>query len=136
MDTFIKAIPSDLWSQAFTFQPWSELEGATIIVPRFKVLINLMDFPIHLWRETVVSKIVSQFGIYLGPVPQELKIDLSAWRVAIATDDMPRVPKAITITTGGLKRKVTVRPVTWQTGPVYGPSDFSAIPVRYTCPPP
>ncbi|KAF3322487.1 hypothetical protein FCM35_KLT13628 [Carex littledalei] len=76
VDTFIRALPASLWDQGFNIQPWSETEGAEVKMPRFKVLIDLVDFPIQMWRENKVKKAVSGIGIYLGIIQPEKKSGL------------------------------------------------------------
>lgn len=99
-------------------------------------MIDLIDFPVHLWREYHVTRAVSAFGIFLGSVAPEHRADLSAWRAVIATDDLRRVPKKITVVSGGLKYPVMVMPVAWETGPVYKPDDYPELPKRYVHAPP
>lgn len=78
VDTFIRALPSALWEQGFSAQLWTQLDGATLIMPRFKLMIDLVDFSVHLWKEYHVIRAVSSFGIFLGSVAPEHKSDLSA----------------------------------------------------------
>lgn len=136
VDTFIKAIPAALWEQGLSIQPWTQLEGAKVTIPRFKLLLDLIDFPVHVLRDKEIIKAVSSFGIFLGTVAPEHKSNLSFARVAIATDDLRRVPKALEVLAGGLEYPVEVRPVTWETGPIYTAADFPTQPDIYSAPNP
>lgn len=50
VETFVKALPADLWEQGFSFQQWSLLDDASVKMPRFKVLLDLEGLPLHQWR--------------------------------------------------------------------------------------
>ncbi|KAF3336133.1 hypothetical protein FCM35_KLT20640 [Carex littledalei] len=134
--TFVKALPRWLWDQGFDIQQWSPLDAATVLMPRFKVLLDLEDFPIYLWKETQLIKAVSQFGIYLGSVQPEHALDFTAWRVSVATDDLRRIPMMIAIVVGGIEHQSRVKPIVWSKGPIYSASDFPELPSRLTPPPP
>lgn len=104
-------------------------------MPRFKVLVELVDFPVQMWRENEVKKAVSTMGLYLGTIPPLKDTDLSCWRLALATDDLYKVAKTVGIVIGGMEHMVQVRPITWEAGAVYKPEDFPVEPTRYTRPP-
>ncbi|KAF3342094.1 hypothetical protein FCM35_KLT00732 [Carex littledalei] len=59
VETFVKALPRWLWDQGFDIQQWSPLDGATVVMPRFKVLLDLEDFPLYLWRDKQLVQAVS-----------------------------------------------------------------------------
>lgn len=105
-------------------------------MPRFKILIDLVDFSVVLCRKREVIKAVSQFNIFLGSVNPEHKSNLSFWQVVMATDDLQRVPKKLELVVGGLEFEVEVRPVTWEIGPIYKAYDFPKEPQKYVAPPP
>lgn len=134
VDTFIRALPPALWDRGFSIQPWSQIEGTEIVMPRFKVLLDLVDLPIHLRRAEHVSKAVSGIGVYLGSVPLEQDTDCSYWRVAVATNDLGRVPQNLTLVVGGVKHNILVMPVTWKAGPIYTSADFPPPAMRYSKP--
>lgn len=92
VDTFVSKTPNSLWDEGFTFQHWSQTEGAAIVVPRFKVSADLEEVPMHLWDEPEIIKAVSKFGLYLGTVAPEHETDFMAWRVAFSTDDLQTCP--------------------------------------------
>lgn len=136
VETFIKALPAFLWEEGLSIQPWSQVEGADVEMPRFKLLLDLIDFPIHVWREQQISKVVSGIGVYLGSVPPLHSTDYSYRRVAVATSDLRKVPRRLAMVIGGLKHYVPVRPIAWETGPIYAPSDFPTPPQRFSRPAP
>lgn len=82
-----------------------------------------------------MSKAISGFGIFLGTVAPEHPTDQMAYRAAVATDDLRRIPKTIGFIAGGLEYPIQVRPVAWERGPLYSPQDFPAPPLRYAGPP-
>lgn len=135
VETFVKALPANLWDQGFSFQQWSLLDDAEVKMPRFKVLLDLVGLPIHQWRDINVSKAVAQLGVYLGSVQPEHASDLSAFRVAIGTDDLMRIPDGLDVVVGGLTYPVEVVPVRWEKGPIYNTSDFPILPQRFAKPP-
>lgn len=47
-DTFIKAVPAELWGEGLSFQPWTPLDDATIIIPRFKIIVDLIGVHVTL----------------------------------------------------------------------------------------
>lgn len=136
VDTFIRALPPSLWDKGFSIQPWSQTEETEVVMPRFKLLLDLVDFPLHLWREKYVSKPVVGIGVYLGSVSPDQDIDRSYRRVAVATNDLGRVPKKLTLVVGGIKHNIHVQLVTWKAGPIYAPSDFLPPTMRYSKPAP
>lgn len=134
VDTFIRALPASLWDMGYNIQPWSENGGGEMIMPRFKVLVELVDFPEQMWRENEVKKAISGMGLYLGTVPSEKQADLSSWRLALATNDLCKVAKTMGIVIGGMEHVVQIRPIIWETGAVYKPEDFPVEPIRYSRP--
>lgn len=56
--------------------------------------------------------------------------------MAIATNDLRRVPKHVSIVVGGLEHVSQVRPITWETGLIYKHTDFPEQPITYPQPPP
>lgn len=132
VETFVRALPEKLWEDGFAFQQWSLLDDATVRMPRFKVLLDLVGLPSHQWRDSSVINAVSKMGLFLGTVANERPTDLSALRVAIATDDLLTVSKHITLVVGGLEYTAEVRPVTWERGPIYSAGDFPVLPKRFT----
>lgn len=114
---------------------WSPHDDATAItIPRFKLLLDLVGFPIHLWREREVIKAVSRFGVYLGTNQPKIPAELSAWKVAIATDDLCRIPRNIRLSVGGIEYTVPVLSVVWDKGPIYTPSNLPTYPPRFSRP--
>lgn len=133
-DTFIRATPSDLWDFGLTFEPWSPLRGAEVKVPHFKVLLNLVGFPIEIWKEEEVRKAVSSFGIFLATIPPEDPADFSQWTAVIATEDLAQVPSKIKVRLGGLDKVVPITVVTWSHAPIYKAAEMPQEPPIYTAP--
>lgn len=135
VETFVKKTPNYLWNEGFVFQQWSQADNTTICMPRFKVLVDLIGVPPQLMKEAEIIKVISKFGLYLGTVEPEHESDLSAWRVAFATDDLLRVPDNVGMVSGGFEHPVRVRPIIWKRGAIYGMEDFPKVPPTFTRPP-
>lgn len=135
-DTFIRATPPSLWDLGLTFHPWSKHLTSTLKVPTFKVILDLVDVPSDLYRERDIIRAVSSFGLYLGSIAQEDPSNLTRWTVAIATDDLERVPNSITMVVGGFQDKVRVHFVNWKEKPIYQQGDLPPQPKQYTHPSP
>lgn len=135
VENFLRKIPAWCWGQGFRFQQWSRMDEGMVRMPRFKMLVDLVGLPTLCWREDHVSKAISGFGVFLGTVAPEHPTDHTAYRAALATDDLRRIPKTIGFVAGGVEYPVQVRPVAWEKGPLYGPQDFPAPPVKYSRPP-
>lgn len=103
-------------------------------MPRFKVLLDLEGLPTPFWRESSVINAISKLGLYLGSVAPEHDSDLSAWRVAIATDDLMNIPSNLGVVAGGLEYPVIIHLVTWEKGPIYAASEFPVLPPRFARP--
>ncbi|KAF3323112.1 hypothetical protein FCM35_KLT13101 [Carex littledalei] len=136
IETFVRAVPRSIWDRGYTFQQWSLLDEAEVTMPRFKVLLDLVGLPLMLWREMAVIRAISGFGLFLGSVPPARKSDRTAWRVAVAMDDINRIPQSIAYIIGGLEYPVKVVPVNWSRGAIYTREDFPAQPIKYSRPPP
>lgn len=135
IEAFIKKTPTYLWDEGFVFQQWSQSDNTKMCMPRFKVLLDLIGIPAHLMNEPEVIKVVSKFGLYLGSVAPEHESDLSYYRVALATDDLMRVPLNVGMVSGGHEHPVKVRTVTWKRGAIYEVADFPKAPQVFTRPP-
>lgn len=135
VETFVKALPAELWEGGFSFQQWSLLDDATVRMPRFKVLLDLEGIPMPLWKDASIINGISQLGLYLGTVQPEHASDKSFWRVAVAMEDIQQIPETLAFVAGGLEYPVSIKPVHWEKGPVYGTSDFPILPQRFVQPP-
>lgn len=131
VDTLITALPLESWEKGYDAQPWSEIRDAEVVLPRFKLIIDLEDFPVHMWKEEAAQRPVSCIGLYLGSIPLVDRSDYSHWRVAIATTDLGRVPDRVGFVIGGIEHISQVKVFNWEIGPVYSPSDFPEHPVKY-----
>lgn len=118
-ETFIKAVPREVWEEGFSFTQWSLLDDAVVDNPQYKVLIDLIGIPPDLYREREVIRAVSSFGMFLGTVPQSTPGDIAVWTVAVATSDLAKVPHRVTYRVGGLKRVVEVVPRNWIHSPLF-----------------
>lgn len=92
-ETFINATTPELWDAGFSFQPWSETDGANLILPEYKVLVELRNIPPHLFREQQVQKILATFGTFLGSIPPTEMAELSVWAAVVAVDRLEKVPE-------------------------------------------
>lgn len=135
VDTFVKATPPSLWDEGFVFEHWSQTHNAKVIVSRFKVLLDLVGVPVHIWDEKKIARMVSKFGLFLGTVAPEHATNFMAVRVAVATDDLARIPLTMGMMVGGLEHPVRIRPVTWKKGAIYEAADFPTDPPRLHRPP-
>lgn len=135
VDTFVKATPGYLWDEGFIFQHWSQMEGAQVLMPRFKVLIDLIGVPPHLWREDYIVSATAKLGLFLGTVAPEHASDYTAWRLAIATDDLRRIPPTMGMVVGGVEHPIEVKTIAWSRGPIYQASDFPVTPPVLPRPP-
>lgn len=104
-------------------------------MPRFKILLDLIGVPMHMRREQYVAKTISKYGVYLGSVTSEHDSDSSAWRLAIATDDLGRLPLSVTMVAGGLEYPVEIDVIHWEKGSLYQAADFPLAPQKFTRPP-
>lgn len=134
-EIFIEAIPKNLWHIGFAFSIWSPLDEASINVPQYKVLIDLLGIPPHLYREKAVIRAASSFGTYLGSVDQNNSGNIATWTMVVATDDLARIPQQVTYVVGGVEKVVTLRPRTWKQGPIYKADDMPKQPRKFKAPP-
>lgn len=130
-ETFLRAIPSRIWDLGLDFQQWSSYSTANKAVPEYKVLLELRDVPVTLWREHYITQIVSSFGLYLGSISPPHPGDYSAWTVAIATDHLERIPFTIETMVGGIPSKIRTFPIKWIQAPIYKEEDMPARPSEF-----
>lgn len=109
-ETFINATTPELWDAGFSFQPWSKIDGAKLILPEYKVLIDLNNIPPHLFKEEEVRKLVSTFGIYVTSVAPKDIADLSVWSVIVAVNRLENVPEEIAMYDLGFEHRFIKRP--------------------------
>lgn len=134
VEAFIKATPYEAWEEGLSFQQWTPLEEAATVIPRFKILLELIGVPVILWREQQIVKAVSQFGVFLGTVEPEEFGSLESWMVAVGTDDLAKIPHNIAMHVGGMQFPISVRPVTWKRSVLYKAEDFPTLPVKFSGP--
>lgn len=123
-ETFINKTSPELWDAGFSFQPWSPLDGARLVLPEYKALLTLTNVPPLLRREKDIAGVISTFGIYLGLVQQEDPPNLSVWTAAVAVDRLERIPELIDMYAGGLEFTVSVLTKNWIRSPLYSPADL------------
>ncbi|KAF3333675.1 hypothetical protein FCM35_KLT01366 [Carex littledalei] len=133
-DTFIRAIPARIWDLGLDFQSWSPYSSATTAVSEFKVLLELRDLPIRLWRESFVIRLVSSFGLYLGSLSQPHTADYAAMSVVVATDKLDRIPHQMEVVIGGLRSTIRILPIKWVQAPIYDKGDMPFRPSEFTRP--
>lgn len=136
VDTLLRALPASFWEKGYDAQPWTQLQDTELVIPRFKMILDLIDFPVCMWKEEAVKRAVAGLGVYLGSVPSPVRSDYSCWRVAIATPDLRRIPNQVGLIIGGIEHVSQIRPVIWEVGPIYKPTDFPEPPLKYPPPPP
>lgn len=135
VEAFIKATPYEAWDKGLSFQQWTPMEDVATVIPRFKILLDLVGVPVLLWRDTHIAKAVSQFGVYLGKLEQEEANSLESCMVAVGTDDLAKIPQTIAMYVGGMKFPVLVRPITWKRSVIYKAEDFPTLPAKFSRPP-
>lgn len=118
-DTFILATLPKHWEDGFYFQKWDQTEGATLRMPKYKVLLEMHGIPPHLYREKEVVKALSQVGMYLGTVAQADKEDASVWTAVVATKELEEVPYKVAMVAHGHEHPVVIKPIKWVRGDVY-----------------
>ena len=133
-DPVIRAIPASAWECGLSFQQWSPLEFAAINIPNFRVILNILDVPPHLYHERMMIRATSGIGVYLGNVAQEKTTSLEAWTAVIATDNLERVPPAVTMVVGGMQHTMPIKVLKVSPGPIYNPQDLPVMPLRHKKP--
>lgn len=133
-ETFIHATCPALWDAGFSFQPWSPLDGARLVIPEYKALLTLMDVPPHLRRDKIIEGSISTFGTFLGTIPQQGTPNLSLWTVAVAVDRLERIPDELELHAAGLESIVKVRTDNWMRAPLYSSTDLPKHKPKYTKP--
>lgn len=123
-ETFIRATSYSLWEGGFIFQSWSQLDRGMLALPEYKVLLDLVDVPPPLYREKEIANAVATFGTFLGSIPQSNLANLTRWTVAVAVDQLERVPEAVAMHAGGVKHMVTVETKNWLRSPLYTAADL------------
>lgn len=112
VENFVRTLPKKLWDQGYNFQQWSLLDDAEVTMPRFKVMLDLVDLPMYLQRETTVAMAISSFGLFLGSVTTSEPTDCTSWRVMVAMDDINWLPPSIAYVIDGLEYLVQISPIT------------------------
>lgn len=103
-------------------------------MPKVKVMLDLIDLPMHLRRDMAVARAVSGFGLYLGSIRAAESTDCTSWRVVVAMDDISRLSSGIAYVVGGLEYPVRVSSLTWTVGDVYTQDDFPKPPEKFSRP--
>lgn len=132
--TFIEGTTPELWDAGFSFQPWSELDGANTVLPEYKVLIDLHNIPPHLFRDKQVQKVVSTFGTYLGSIPPVDIADLSVWTAVVAVNRLEKVPEELTLYELGSEHIISIQPRNWLRSPLYKATDLPRHQQKFTKP--
>lgn len=121
---FIRSIPSRVWDEGFPFSLWCPLENVKVVVPRYKVMLDLVDIPLDLYREKNIIRATSAIGTYLGTVNQIMEGDIACWTVVVSTSSLSLIPHQIAYRIGGLEKLVNVIPKACIQGEVYKPCDL------------
>lgn len=64
----ISTIPREAWDIGLAFQIWTPLENASVNIPNYRLIVNILDIPLYLYREREVIRATSSIGLYLGTV--------------------------------------------------------------------
>lgn len=131
-ETFIKETSLSLWEAGFSFQPWSLMDEGSLVLPEFKVLLDLKGFPPHVYREDEIGRAVGTFGMFLGSVPQQNPADISCWTVAVAVDRLERVPVELAIHKLGSQSVASVFVRNWLRSPLYAADDLPKHKPKFT----
>lgn len=134
-ETFINATGPELWDAGFTFQPWSPLDGAKVVVPEYKALLTLHGLPPFLRKEPIIAKAVSTFGTFLGTVPQQGTLDLSLWTVVVAIDRLERIPEELEVNEKGLEFILSMQTKNWMRAPLYSAAELPQPLQKFSKPP-
>lgn len=126
VETFINATSLSLWDAGFSFQHWSPMDGATLAVPEFKVLLTLDGVQPHLHKESIISKAISTFGTFLCSVPQAENdgLVISQYTVVVAVDRLERVPIELELNVRGCAFILTVHTKNWMRAPLYSAAEL------------
>lgn len=133
-ETFIDATPQLLWDMGLTFQKWNQLEDSTLRNPAYRILIDIVGFPPHLYRERQMVRAVSGFGLYLGSVAQQHQGDISCWTAVVAVKEPEEVPYTVALVEGGIEHEGEVKPIMWNREPLFKGSDMPLPPPIFTGP--
>lgn len=104
--------------------------GAAINIPMFKVRMELTGVLQLLWRDSLVARAISNFGIYLGSMPAA-DPSLHIWTAVVAVDNLCRIPYEITMVASSLEHDIQIEPIDWAIGPVYKREDLSSLPQKF-----
>ncbi|KAF3327391.1 hypothetical protein FCM35_KLT07509 [Carex littledalei] len=121
---FIRGIPSRVWEEGFSFSLWCPLDDAKVVIPRYKVMLDLVGIPLDLYKEQNVIRAISSIGTYLGTVAQVMEGDVACWTVVVATSSLSLIPHQVAYIIGGLEKLVDVVPKACVQGEVYKPCDL------------
>lgn len=135
-DAFIRAIPSQVWELGYSFYQWSPADDAAINIAQYKVLLDLVGTPPYLSKDSDIARATSSFGLYLGTVEQNTAGDVACWTLAVAVQELERIPQHLVFVAGGLETVVEILPKTWLESPLYNPDDLPKPPEKFTAPPP
>lgn len=135
-ETFINATPQDLWDEGLSFQPWSPLEGASISIPAYKVLLRLVGLPPHICREKHIRNAIARFGVFIGTVEPENPSSIASLLVAVGVDDLTLVPPQLVLHIGGMMYYVQVYTEAYHRAPIYTAEDMPKHPKVFKRPQP
>lgn len=134
-ETFIQATTPELWEKGFSFQPWSLLDEGRLVLPEYKVLLELKGLPPHFHREQLIARAMGLFGTYLGSIPAADPADISSWKVVVAVDRLERIPDEVGINVGAIEFLIQVSTCNWLRAPLYTTADLPKIPQKFSKPP-
>lgn len=134
-ETFIQSTTPELWDSGFTFQPWSPMDEGKMVLPEYKVLLELTGLPPHFRKPNLIAKAMGVFGTYLGSVPNSDPANLAAWKVAVAVDRLESVPEQLSITVRAMEYPIKIHVANWLRAPLYTAADLPKLPEKFSKPP-
>lgn len=132
VDRFIRATCPVLWERGFTFQPWSPEDQGRVVVPEYKVLLDVVGLPPHLYRTKEVARAIGTFGTYLGTIPQSNLANIASWTTAVAVDKLERVPLELEVNVRGFAYVAQLYTRKWLRSGLYGAAELATKHQRYT----
>jgi hypothetical protein len=76
---------------------WSPALGTSEKKLGYKAWLDLVDLPTHMWTEKELAIIVSSFGLIISHTPLIYVPSLERLRLLVATDNLLRIPRNISI---------------------------------------
>lgn len=59
VDTLLRALPAIFLEKGYDAQPWTQLQDTELVIPYFTMILDLIDFPVCMWKEEAVKRAVA-----------------------------------------------------------------------------